>query len=98
MCEQRVGDGLREGVAVYRQCAASGQAVFVGAGHDEAVGGAHFPMQQAHGVLLVIIRAEGVGADHLAQKPGLVGEGFDLGAHLVDHDFHARVRRLPSSL
>ena len=98
MREKRVSDGLREGVTVDGQCTACGQAVLVGTGHDQAIGGAHFPMQQAHGVLLVIIRTEGVGADHLAQKPGLVGKGFDLGAHLVDHDFHARVRRLPSSL
>ncbi|NRP51556.1 hypothetical protein XMM354_003355 [Aliiroseovarius sp. xm-m-354] len=94
--EQRVGDGLREGITVHRQRTARGQAVFVGAGHDQAVGGTHFPMQQAHGVLLVIIRAEGVGADHLAQKPGLVGEGFDLGAHFVDDHRDACVRRLPS--
>jgi hypothetical protein len=42
-------------------------------------------MQKAHGVLLVVVRAEGVRADHLGQVAGAMGEGADLGPHLVDH-------------
>jgi hypothetical protein len=36
-------------------------------------------VQQADGVLFVVVGAEGVGADHLGQVAGLVREGADLG-------------------
>ena len=65
---------------------------------DQAARFAHFPMQQTHGVLFVIVRPERVGTHHLAQIAGLVGEGFDLGAHFVDHDGHAPICGLPCCL
>ena len=55
-------------------------------------------MQKPHGILLMVVRPERVGAYHLAQIAGAMGKGFDLGAHLVDHDLDARVCGLPGGL
>ena len=52
-------------------------------------------IKEADGILLVIIAAKGIGAHHLCQIAGAVGEGFDLWTHFVDHDLHAKIGRLP---
>ncbi len=67
-------------------------------GHNQPVCSTHFPVQKAHGVLLVVVGTEGIGADHFTQISRAVREGFDLGAHLVDDDFDACVGGLPSGL
>ena len=92
------GDLGGEGLAVDGERAAGGDGVAVGGGDDEAAGGAHLPVQQADGVLLVVVGAEGVGADELGQGVGLVGEGADRGAHLVQDDGHAHLGGLPGGL
>ncbi len=92
------GDGGGEGIPVHRQRAARGQAVGLGHRHQQSIRRPHFPVQQAHGIALVIIRAEGVGADHLGQIAGAMGEGADMGAHLVDDHGHAQFGRLPGGL
>ena len=61
-------------------------------------GGAHLPVQEADGVLLVVVGAEGVGADELGQGVGLVGGGADRGAHLVQDDGDAHLGGLPGGL
>ena len=73
----------------------AGRRCFCGHFHDQAACGPHLPVQQADGVLFVVIRAEGVGADHLGEVAGAVGEGADLGPHFVDDDGHAHVCGLP---
>jgi hypothetical protein len=83
--------GGGEGIAVDGEGATGGKAVFLGHFHHEAACGAHLPMEKADGVLFVVVRAEGVGADHLGKVAGAVGEGADLGPHLVDDDGDARV-------
>ena len=98
VCLQCGGNRGGKGIAVHGQGAARRQAVLVGGLHDKPTRRAHLPMQQAHGVLFVIIRAEGVGTDHLGQIAGAVGEGFDLGAHFVDHHAHAHPGCLPCGL
>ena len=64
----------------------AGRRCAVGHLHDQPARGAHLPVEKADGVLFVVVRAEGVGADHLGEVAGAVGEGADLGAHLVDDD------------
>ena len=88
----------RERLAVDGERAAGRQAVPVGGGDDEAAGGAHLPVQQADGVLLVVVGAEGVRADELGEAAGLVGEGADDGAHLVQDDGNAGLGDLPGGL
>ena len=95
---RRRGDLGGEGLAVDGERAAGGDGVAVGGGDDEAAGRPHLPVQQADGVLLVVVGAEGVRADELGQAVGLVGEGADHGAHLVQHDRHARLGDLPGGL
>jgi hypothetical protein len=64
------GDLGRERLAVDGERAAGGQGVAVGGGHDEAAGRAHLPVQEADGVLLMVVGAEGVGADELREAVG----------------------------
>ncbi len=92
------GDLGGEGHAVDGERAAGGDGVAVGGGDDEAAGLAHLPVQQADGVLLVVVGAEGVGADQLGEAVGLVGEGADDGAHLVQDHRHAGLGDLPGGL
>ena len=76
----------------------AGTRVAVGGGDDQAARGAHLPMQQADGILLVVVGAEGVGADELGQPVRLVREGANDRPHLVQHHGHAHRRRLPGGL
>ena len=56
----RRGDAFGIGLAIHCQSTACGYAMLVGCGHDETARRAHLPMHQAHGILLVIIRAKRV--------------------------------------
>ena len=82
-----------EAVAVDGQGAAGRHLVGVGAGHDDRVQRPHLGVQQADGVVLPVVGAEGVGADQLGQAVGVVGVGLDArhAAHLVQ-DRRARRR------
>ena len=92
---ERLGDGIGEGMAVDGQRAAGRQARGVGAAQDQRAGAAHLLMQQADGVVLGIVGAQGVGADEFGQPLGVVGVGAAHGAHLVQHDPGAGLSRLP---
>ena len=92
------GDVGGKGVAVNGKGTAGRQAMRLGCGEDQAMSGAHFPMQKADGVLLIIVRAEGIRTDHLGEIAGAVGEGFHLGPHLVQDHGDAHLRRLPGGL
>ena len=89
------GHRLGEQIAVHGQRTACRQGMGVGHRHDQAIGGAHFPVQQADRILFVVVRAERVRADHFRQIAGLVGERANLGAHFVDHHRNAHVGGLP---
>jgi hypothetical protein len=66
---QAFGHGPGEGVAVDGQGAAGRQAVPLRHFHHQAAGRAHFPMDQAHGIAFVVVRPEGVRADHFGKSP-----------------------------
>ena len=59
---------------------------------------AHLLVQQADGVVLRIVGAEGVGADQLGQAVGLVRLGAAHRPHLVQHHGHAGLGELPGRL
>ena len=80
---------------VHRQRAAGGQAMRVRRAHDQRTGAAHLLVQQADGVVLPVVGAEGVGADQLRQTVGDVGLGAAHRAHLVQDDLRAGLGRLP---
>ena len=80
------------------QRAAGRQAVTLRHLHDQPAGRAHFPMQLPDGIHAVVVGTEAVRADHLGAVAGAMGEGFDLGAHLVQHHRHTRAGDLPGGL
>jgi hypothetical protein len=53
-------------------------------------------MDQANGVELPIIGAEGIGTNQFRQAIGLVGFGLSDRAHLMENNGHARTADLPS--
>ena len=89
------GDGSRESIAVDGQRAPSRKPVLLGHFHHQTARCAHFPMDQAHGIALVVVGAEGVRADHLGEVASAVGEGAGLGPHLVQDHGDAKVRGGP---
>ena len=89
------GDGIGEADAVDRQRAAGRQLVRIGLAHDQRTAAPHFLVQQADGIVLVVVGAEAVGADELGEALREVGLGHALGPHFVEHDPGAGFRRLP---
>ena len=84
-------DGARRAMA-----ARVGQAMPVGHAHDQTAGLAHFPMQQADGILVGVIGPEAVGADQLGQPLGLVRRRHvPRAAHFRQANLHPRLRQLP---
>ncbi len=75
-----------EFIAVNRQRRARGQGVLVCRRHNQAVRLAHFPVEQADRVRLMVIRAEGIRANQLCQTVGLVGKGFLGRPHFVQNN------------
>ena len=82
-------------MAVDGQRTAGGQAGGIGAAQDQRAGAAHLLMEEADGIVLEIVGAQGVGADEFGQPLGVMGVGAAHGAHLVQHDPGAGLRRLP---
>ena len=70
---ERGGDRAGEAVAIDRQRAAGGHLVGIRRAHDQRAEPAHLRMQQADGVVLVVVGAERVRADELGERGGLVG-------------------------
>ena len=59
--------------------------VLVGRTHHQRIEPAHFLVQQADRVVLVVVRAQRVGADQLGELVGLVRRRRPHAAHLVQH-------------
>jgi hypothetical protein len=66
--------------------------------HDEREAAPHLLVEEADGVVLGIVRAEGVGADELGKAVCQMRLGAAHGAHLVEDDRDAETRRLPRRL
>ncbi len=87
-----------ETLAVDRKRAACRQLVGVRGLHDQGVRAAHLLMQQADRIRLPFVGAEGVRADELGERRGLVRLGLAHGAHLVQRHWNAASRELPGRL
>ena len=73
--------------AIDRQRRAGGDTVLVGAAHDERVERAHLLMEEADRIVLGIVRAKAVRADHFGKSVAFVrGGGIAAASH------HARRR------
>ena len=85
-------------VAVDRQRAAGRHLIGIGRPHHQRAEPAHFRVQQADRVVVLVVGAERVRADELGVAVGLVRGGRPQRPHLVQHDRHAGLRELPGSL
>ena len=92
------GDIVGKAVPVYRQRTARRQLVPISRAHDERIAAAHFLMQQADGILLVVVGAEAVGTDQLGKAVSAVSVGRFDAAHFVDDHGGARLSGLPCGL
>jgi hypothetical protein len=95
MVFERLRHGGGEAVAVDGKRTARGHLVGVAAAHDQGAEPAHLLVQQAHRIMLRIVRAEGVGADELGIAVGLVRVGHLKRPHLVQHNRDPGLRELP---
>ena len=89
---------LREHIPVDRQRTAGRQTRRIGLGHNDRAHTPHFFVDQAHGIFLAVIGAEGVGTHHFRQPVGRVRIGFHHAAHLVQDDGNAGAHQLPGRL
>ena len=92
---QRRRHGRGKSVAVDRQRAAGRHLVAVGRAHDQRAEPAHFRVQQADRVVILVVGAERIRADQFGVAVGLVRGGRAQRPHLVQHDRHAGLRQLP---
>ena len=90
--------GVGEAIAIHRKRAAGRNLICIGRLHHQRVEPAHFLVQQADGIALCVVGAEGIGADQLGQPVGLVRLGLALRAHLVEHHGHSAADELPGGL
>ena len=95
MGSERRCDRLRERHAIDRKRTAGGEAMLVRRTHDERACAAHFFVQETDGIVLGVVRAEGVGADEFGQTIRDVRFGTADGAHLVQDNGNAGLRSLP---
>ena len=99
MLLDRARDLGGEGFAVDRQRRAGGDAVLVGGAHDQRAQRAHFLVEQADRIVLGIVGAEAVRADHLGEAVGLVRRRrVAAAAHLAQAHAQARLGELPRGL
>ena len=85
----------RKPLAIHRQSAARRDLMHIAAGQDDRAAAPHFGMQKANRIMLPIIRAKRVGTDKLSQALALMRLSAAMGAHFVQYDGHAHLRRLP---
>ncbi len=85
-------------MAIDRERAARRDAIGVRRAHDERAAAAHFRMENAHRIVLRIVRAEGIGADELGEAARHMRLGAAHRAHFVKDHRHAGARELPRGL
>ena len=76
----------------------AGTWLLVGRAHDQRAEPAHFRMQQADRVVVLVVGAERVRADQFGKAVGLVGGRLPQRPHLVQRHRHAGLRQLPGGL
>ena len=101
--DERMGGERRrdrggKSVAIDRQRAAGRHLVGIGRAHHQRAEPAHFLMQQADRVVLLVVGAERIRADQFGIAVGLVRGGRAQRPHLMQRDRHAGLRELPGSL
>ena len=85
-----------EGFAIDRERGAGGHAMLVGGAHDQRSERAHFLVEQADGIVLGIVGAKAVRADHLGEAVGLVRRRrVAAAAHFAEPHAQARLGELP---
>ena len=94
MPRERVGDRLREPLAIDGQRGARRHARLLGGSHHERTEPAHLLFQQADGVI-EFVPSEGVAADELSEGVGLVDGGLANRPHLMKRDRETVRSRLP---
>ena len=96
MLLDRARDLGGEAVAVDRQRRAGGHAMLVGRAHDQRAERAHLLVEQADGIVLGIVGAEAVRADHLGEAVGLVRRRrVAAAAHFAEAHAQAGLGELP---
>ena len=95
---KRRADRSGETFPVDGERAARRHAMGVGGAHDERAATPHLRVQQADGVVLGVVRAEGIGADELGEAVGDMRRGAAVWAHLHEHHRDAGARELPRRL
>jgi len=92
----RAGDFGGEFGAIDRERRARGHAVLVGGAHDQRAEVAHFLVEQPDRIMLGIVRAEAVRADHLGEAVGLVRRRrVAAAAHFTQPHAQAGLGQLP---
>ena len=85
-----------EGFAVDGKGGASRHAMRVGGAHDERAERAHFLVEQPDGIVLRIVGAKAVGADHFGEAIGLVRRSrLAATAHFAEANAQAGFGELP---
>ena len=85
-----------EGFAVDGERRAGGHAMRVGRAHDQRAERAHFLVEQADGIVLGIVGAEAVRADHLGEAVGFMRRRHvAAAAHFAEAHAQARLGELP---
>jgi hypothetical protein len=90
----RVGDGLREPLAIDGQRRARGDSRAVSGAHHDRAEAAHLLLQEADGVI-EFVTAEGIAADQLRESVGLVDRRPAHRPHFVERHRYAERRSLP---
>ncbi len=73
-----------------------GNAVAVGRAHDQRTEGPHLLVEQADGIVLGVVGAEAVGADHLGKAVGLMRRsGVAATAHFAEPNAKSSLGELP---
>ena len=89
----------REGVTVHGERGAGGHPMLVRRAHDQRAERAHFLVKQADGIVIGVVGAEAVRADHFGEAVGLVrGRHVAAAAHFGQANAEARFGELPGGL
>ena len=88
----------RKPVPIHRQSSTCRNLMQCRHRHDQRARITHFLVQQAHGIVVLVVAAERVGANEFGQTIGLVGVGCHMGTHFVQHHGHTRLGRSPGGL